>query len=67
MLFLLISENELFREIKRDGITSFHGIHVSLRLGKLEMSFEMLGSFGLTARCRTVCLAKKISVHINSL
>ena len=25
--FLLISENEFFHEIKRDGITSFHGIH----------------------------------------
>ena len=25
--FLLISENPFFCEIKRDGITSFHGIH----------------------------------------
>ena len=28
MHFLLISENEIFHEIKRDGITSLHGIHV---------------------------------------
>ena len=28
MHFLLISENEFFLEIKRDGITSLHGIHV---------------------------------------
>ena len=26
--FMLISENEFTREITRDGITSFHGIHV---------------------------------------
>ena len=28
--FLLISENEFTHEIKRDGITSFHGIQVTL-------------------------------------
>ena len=28
MHFLLISENNFFHEIKRDGITSMHGIHV---------------------------------------
>ena len=28
MHFLLISENEIFHEIKHDGITSLHGIHV---------------------------------------
>ena len=28
MLFLLISENEFFHEIKPDEITNFHGIHV---------------------------------------
>ena len=28
MHFLLTSENEIVNEIKRDGITSFHGIHV---------------------------------------
>ena len=27
MYFLLISENEFFHEVKRDGITSLHGIH----------------------------------------
>ena len=27
MHFLLISQSELFREIKRDEITSLHGIH----------------------------------------
>ena len=27
MLFLLISENQFTHEIKRDGITSLHGIH----------------------------------------
>ena len=27
MYFLLISQSELFREIKRDEITSLHGIH----------------------------------------
>ena len=27
MHFLAISENEFFHEIKRDGITSLHGIH----------------------------------------
>ena len=26
--FLLLSENEFTHEMKRDGITSFHGIHV---------------------------------------
>ena len=26
--FLIISENSFFHEVKRDGITSFHGIHV---------------------------------------
>ena len=30
--FLSISENEFFHEIKRDGITSLHGIHVCLTL-----------------------------------
>ena len=28
--FLLISENEFFQEIKRDGITIFHGIHAQV-------------------------------------
>ena len=28
MHFLLISENLFFHDIKRDGITSLHGIHV---------------------------------------
>ena len=28
MHFLLISENEFFHKIKRDGITILHGIHV---------------------------------------
>ena len=32
MHFLLISENWVFHEIKRDGITSLHGIHDKLHL-----------------------------------
>ena len=32
MHFQLISEKEVTHEIKRDGITSFHGIHVLLSL-----------------------------------
>ena len=30
MHFLIISENKFFHEIKRDRITSLHGIHVKL-------------------------------------
>ena len=29
--FLLISANEFFHEIKRDGITTLHGIHERLQ------------------------------------
>ena len=33
MHFLLISENEFTHEMKRDGITSLHGIHGQLITG----------------------------------
>ena len=41
MHFMLISENELFHEIKRDGITSLHGIQVVL-LGPIQKSIAKL-------------------------
>ena len=36
--FLLTSENEFFCEIKRDGITSLHGIHVLATTRKQGMA-----------------------------
>ena len=37
MHFLLILENEFFHEIKSDGITSLHGIHViQVKPGPME-------------------------------
>ena len=40
MYFLLISENEIFHELKRDGITSLHGIHAFRQ--PLFFSFSVL-------------------------
>ena len=36
MHFLLISENEFFHEIKLDGITSLHVIHVFIDLSIIK-------------------------------
>ena len=41
MHFLLISENELFHEIKRDGITSLHGIHAKAICGRLVVTLAL--------------------------
>ena len=37
--FPLISENEFTHEIKRDGMTSFHGFHVLLFMEAVELAW----------------------------
>ena len=41
--FLSISENELFHEIKRDGITSLHGIHELQHLNQTSSKYVSSG------------------------
>ena len=45
MSFFFFSENEFFHRIKRDGITSLHGIHEKERK---EQEEEITGSARLT-------------------
>ena len=40
-----MSENDLFHEIKRDGITSLHGIHVQLFVNKARNQLLLLPDF----------------------
>ena len=42
MHFLLISENLFFHDIKRDGITSLHGIHVVFILSSVLLPAECI-------------------------
>ena len=63
MHFLLISQNEFFfHEIKRDGITSLHGIH-DLNMGSIQVEL-ILQNFVLVFKYASLAVVRTGKVRV---